>query len=331
LPSKLDIGKAPREILELSNRDIFEEFIMVLESTGASRDTVKAYKSAIKDLIDFLGDKHLKTISYKDIVEWRNARLRNGFKRSKKMDKNATLTTLHYYTLFINRFLEWLGLDLRIPRVKTPTRRIHVLSDEEIESLYKASRDPLDKLILKLLLDAGLRSRELLSIRVQDIEFDKKIIRVSGSKYGKERYIVVTSEAIELLKAWIKLNNLKPDDRVIPLTYSGLYKRLKTVGKRAGIPSWKIRPHVLRHTFATNALKKGLNLHSLQRLLGHTDIKTTQVYLHLTIDDIKKEYENVMEKSAEKQCMKCGRNIPLNAQYCPYCGTRVMEEASIIT
>ncbi len=329
LPSKLDLGKAPREVLDLDNESILEEFILVLESLGASRDTVKAYRAAIKDFIEYLGDKPLRDITLKDLINWRNERLRKGFKKSRDNDLESRRTTLHYYTLFINRFLEWLGLNIRLPKVRKPPRKIDVLSDTEVEKLFSAVRDPLDRVILKLMLDTGLRSSELLSIRVMDIDFDNKVIRVVSGKYGKERYVVITSDTLEILRAWIKLNNLKPDDRIIPLSYTGLYKRLKNLGKRAGIPLWKIHPHVLRHTFATRALKKGLNLHSLQRLLGHSDIKTTQVYLHLTIEDIRREYESIMEKPTSKYCSNCGRAIPLNALYCPFCGYRLVGEESL--
>jgi len=301
LPSRIDIGRAPEGILELDNNTIIEEFLQTLESSGASADTVKAYRSAIKDFIEFIKDKPLRDVTLRDVIEWRNYRLKNGFNREKSGEQRSRLSTLHYYTMFLNRFFEWLGLKIRIPRVKKPPRRISVLSDEEVERLFRAARDPLDTIILKLLLDTGLRSRELLGIRVVDIDFTNKVIRVRETKYGRERYVVVTGETLELLKSWIRLNNLKPSDRIIPLSYTGLYKRIKTLGKRAGIPLWKLKPHALRHTFATRALRRGLNLFALQKILGHSDIKTTQIYLHLTVEDIKREYEAVMENSTSSQ------------------------------
>lgn len=108
-----------------------------------------------------------------------------------------------------------------------------------------------------------------------------------------------------------------------------MYKKLKRLALRAGIPPGKVRPHVLRHTFATRALRSGISLPSLQRLLGHTDIRTTQVYLHLTIDDIKREYREKLENKLSTiageglLCPSCRRSIPADAVFCPYCGTSI--------
>ncbi len=315
---RIDIGEASEEILELDNYEIMEEFLAILEASGASRDTIKAYRSAITDFLEYLGDKPLRDVRLRDIIDWRNHRLRNGFRKGKKGDKRSRTVTLHYYNLFIRRFLKWLGIRIRVPNVKKPPRKIEVLTDEEIEKLYRAVRDPLDKLILDILLDTGLRSRELINLRVEDIDFKEGVITVKEAKYGKERKVLATKNTLEELRMWIKLNNMKKGDKVVPLTYSGLYKRIKRMAKRAGIPIEKIHPHILRHTFATRALKKGINIFSLQRLLGHTDIKTTQIYTHLTIEDIKKEYQTHLDNII--RCPNCRREIPSYALFCPYCG-----------
>jgi len=331
LPSKIDLGRADPGILELDNETIVNEFLTTLESSGASPSTIKAYRSALKDFLEFIKDKPLREVSLKDVLNWRNDRLKKGFKNEKKSDPDSRKITLHYYSLFLNRFFEWLGLNIKIPKIKKPPRRIDVLSNEEVNRLINTVKKPIDLLILKLLLDTGLRSSELLGIRVEDIDFQNNTIRVKHSKYGKERYVIVTNETMELIKYWIKLNNLKPGDRLINLTYNALYKRLKRLGLKAGIPIHKIRPHVLRHTFATEALRRGLSVFSLQKILGHSDIKTTEVYLHLTIEDIKREYMRIMGVNSVKRCVNCGRSIDFEAVYCPYCGSRLSTGEELTT
>ncbi len=332
MPKNIDVGKAPKEILELDNWSILNEFLTTLAASGASQQTVKAYYSALKDFLEFIGEKRLADITLADINKWRLTRLVKGFKKSKKKDKNSRLTTLHYYSLYIRKFIKWLGLNIEVPITKKPPRKLYALKNSELEKLFNAATDYLDTLILRILIDTGIRSKELLGIRVGDIDFENKEIVVRETKYGRERRVFVTRETIELLKTWIKIKKLKVDDKIIPLTYTGLYKRLKRLAKKAGVSLEKVRPHILRHTFATNALKKGMNLFTLQRILGHTDIRTTETYTHLTTEDIKREYERTIEKTMNtnnirnnvlkeiKYCPSCGAPWIPGAKYCPYCG-----------
>jgi integrase/recombinase XerD len=290
MPGRIDIGEASEDILELDNEEIIELFLETLEASGASRDTIKAYRSALKDFNRFLNGKPFRNVKITDIIRWRNYHLKTGFTRPRSNSREEQRTTLHYYNMFVRRFLRWLGIRIHVPNVKKPPRKISYLSDDEIRRICAAAKNPLDKLILDLLLDTGLRSKELLNIRVKDIDFNNATIRVTRAKYGKERQVIVTPTTLLELKAWIELNSLKNDDRIIPLTYSGLYKRIKRLAGKAGINPQKVHPHLFRHTFATMALRKGMSIASLQRLMGHSDIKTTQIYTHLTIEDIRKEY-----------------------------------------
>ncbi|MEB3759152.1 MAG: tyrosine-type recombinase/integrase, partial [Desulfurococcales archaeon] len=111
--------------------------------------------------------------------------------------------------------------------------------------------------------------------------------------YGKERVVFLGDDALRVLKEYVELKRLGPEDRVVNISYQALYKRLKRLARDAGLPVEKVRPHILRHTFATEALRRGMSLPALQRILGHSDIKITQVYLHLVKEDVKKEYLNV--------------------------------------
>lgn len=328
---KLDIGEAPEGILELSNEEIIREFELALQAAGASKETIRAYIAAIKDFLSFINNKPLREVTLRDVVNWRNTRARTGFPGSKTTNSAKWQVTLHYYSILLRRFFQWLGLRLRVPGSKRLTPRIDVLSDEDLRKLLNVAKKPQDKLILTLLVSTGLRSRELLELRVEDIDFNSRVIKVRSAKYGKERLVTAPQDVFESLSAWIKLHGLKPGDKIFKISYTGLYKKIKRLAIRAGIEPDKIRPHILRHTFATLAIRRGLSLPSLQRLLGHSDIRTTQVYLHLTIDDIKKEYDEKLRGALRenvKTCSKCNRQVPVDALYCPYCGAS-LEEARL--
>ncbi|MFN3267746.1 MAG: tyrosine-type recombinase/integrase [Zestosphaera sp.] len=190
-------------------------------------------------------------------------------------------------------FIKWLGIADKIPAVARPRgrRNIATLRVEDVKKMFDAARDILDKTIVALLFETGLRAQELLSLSIEDINLESREIVIKHAKFGDERVVFFGPLSYETLKIYIYLNN-KKGGRLFDLTYSGLYKRLKTLALRAGVDPSRVRPHVLRHTFATEALKRGMNLIALQNVLGHKDIKTTQIYVHLLKEDIKKSYEN---------------------------------------
>ncbi len=290
---KFELPPPPEDISDYTVWEALDEFLVALQSAGASEKTVKAYRAGISDFLKFTGKEYIRELSVKDYIKWRLERLRKGFLRSWSRDRRKIQTTLHYYSLFVRSFLKWLGIADKLPIVKKPrTRsRITTLTSKEVLKLLEASRDVIDLLIVSLLIETGLRAQELLSIRASDVDLENNEIIVRNAKYGEERIVFFGPLSKTVLKHY--LSSLGPDDRLVPLSYSGLYKRLKTLAKRAGIDPKKVRPHVLRHTFATEALRRGMNLPVLQALLGHKDIKTTQVYIHLLKEDLRREYLRV--------------------------------------
>ncbi|MEM1982496.1 MAG: tyrosine-type recombinase/integrase [Sulfolobales archaeon] len=285
-------------ISELSVWDALEEFLLSLKSSGVSDKTIKSYRIGVSDFLKFCGKQYVKELSAGDVVKWRLTRLKNGFSKSVRKDSKATQLTLHYYSLYVRTFLKWLGFRDEISVVKAPRRRfISTLTENEVAKLINASRDIIDLIIICLLIETGLRAQELLSLTIDDIDLPNKEIYVRLGKYGEERIVFIGPLTEEVLKKYLENHE---GGKLIPLTYSGLYKRLKTLAKIAGVDPKKVRPHILRHTFATEALKRGLALPALQRILGHRDIKTTQIYLHLLKEDVKRLYMNVFAKPAER-------------------------------
>jgi integrase/recombinase XerD len=189
-----------------------------------------------------------------------------------------------------------------------PTAQLHaprqdrklpeVLSREEVATLLEQPKgqEPAalrDRALLEIMYACGLRASEATALEVADVDLESGILRARG-KGSKERLVPVGSTAGRALEAYLRRGRPKlAGDRLQPclflnhrgngLTRQGLYKIVQRHARSAGLAS-KMSPHTLRHTFATHLLAGGCDLRSLQEMLGHADIATTQLYTHVTAD-----------------------------------------------
>jgi integrase/recombinase XerD len=214
--------------------------------------------------------------------------------------------------------------DLRGPR---PTQRLPaVLSREEVAALLSQPRgsEPLalrDRALLEVMYACGLRASEAIGLELGDIDLDEGMLRARG-KGSKERLIPIGRHAVRALRAWCECGRPallgalsgQPDSAVpgsnrgratrsvesvqsalflnrrgLALTRQGLYKIVQGHARRAGLHE-RMSPHTLRHSFATHLLAGGCDLRSLQEMLGHADLATTQVYTHLSAETLKQVY-----------------------------------------
>lgn len=279
----------PRGVEMLTVAEAGEAFISALTASGMSAKSLKVYRAALKSFEEFVGGgvrvNQLTPDVYVEWLRWLRGRVETG---------SASQATAHYYSVMVRRFLAWLGMDVsRLPALPRGRRGFTgALSWSEVEALLAASRDFWDAVIVAFMSESGLRVGELLSLTWGDVDLERGEARVRG-KYGKERIVVLGPITRMLLSEAAARLKPSPRDRVVPLSYKAVYKRLKSLARRAGVPEERVRPHVLRHTFATEALRRGMSLASLQRLLGHSSIKITELYLHLTGEDVRREYESV--------------------------------------
>lgn len=276
----------PRRVRNYELARAINVFLDTLAASGASEKTVKSYRAALKSFQEHVGgDTPVREIGEDHYTSWLSHLRRRNPPPSK--------STLHYYSIFVRRFLQWLGNVDELPAVPGGNREYsHALSWEQVEALMSAARDLRELAMIALMAESGLRASELLSLTWRDVDLGKGMIRVRG-KYGKERIVLLGPVAREALSALFEETTPRLYDRLFPFTYQALYKKVKNLAKRAGIDPRLVRPHVLRHTFATEALRRGMSLPALQRLLGHSDIKVTQRYLHLVTEDIEREYVRV--------------------------------------
>ncbi len=193
---------------------------------------------------------------------------------------------------------------------KIPKRLPRFLNVDEIFKLLDAPmsvdfKGLRDKAILELLYSSGLRVSELIGVDQNQIDFDQGILRVLG-KGSKERLVPVGAKALDKIKLYLaeraKLAKIVDQEAVflnrrgIRLTVRSIQRMLDKAIKTCGLPK-EVSPHVLRHSFATHMLNSGADLRSIQELLGHASLSTTQRYTHVNLDQLMKVYDQSHPKA----------------------------------
>lgn len=183
----------------------------------------------------------------------------------------------------------------KLPKALDPQAMVALLKavdagiDYQVKPELKVALQQRDRAMIYLLYATGVRVSELITITLPHLDVESGFVRVMG-KRSKERIIPFAPVAGELLHEYLTSGRpyVKPETEVLfvgaggePLTRQAFWKTLKRFAVLAGIPQG-LHPHMLRHTFATDLLKSGMNLRSLQMLLGHADLQTTQIYTHVT-------------------------------------------------
>ena len=190
----------------------------------------------------------------------------------------------------------------------------HVLSHGEVTSLLaqpRGSEPPAlrDRALLELMYACGLRASEAIGLEVGDVDLERSFVRPYG-KGSKERIVPVGTEAAAAVRNYLRSGRPKlvgsgtekklfVNQRGGGLTRQGLYKIIRGHARKAGLDG-KMSPHTLRHTFATHLLSGGCDLRSVQEMLGHADISTTQVYTHLSGEEIKDVYFKAHPRATTK-------------------------------
>lgn len=283
------------------NRKYIEEFIDYLRyEKKYSENTIASYQNDLKKAYIFF-KKDFKDLSKKDIQNY----IQSLSKKESASSVSRTISTLKsfYKFLQINRYTKNNPLGT-ISNPKTIKKLPKVLSEKEVDKLLdinlKTHFDYRNKAMLELMYSSGLRVSELINLKVNDIDLKNASVRIFG-KGSKERIVPLDDYAIEALDNYIKYhrkslfkhgenNYLFLNNHGNKMTRQGFFKILQKIAKEKNIKS-ELSPHTLRHSFATHLLKHGADLRSIQELLGHSDISTTQIYTHITSERLQKNYE----------------------------------------
>jgi tyrosine recombinase XerC len=275
-----------------------EKFIRYLEiEKNYSQHTILNYKLDLGDFGNFLGGQELEKVDYLALRKYLAA-LKEKNLSSRSVGRR--LSALRSFFKFLTRegFLKTNPI-LTISSPKLDKHLPQFLTEDEaarlIESaLPKDERGLRDRAILETFYSTGIRIGELAGLNIEDIDFIGCIIKVMG-KGRKERIVPVGDKAAATVRDY--LDKRKKQSEALFLNKNG--KRITTrgirniVGKYIRIAGIKqgVSPHTLRHSFATHLLNRGADLRSVQELLGHVNLSTTQVYTHLTTDRLKSVYD----------------------------------------
>jgi len=282
-------------------KQLLKKFLDYLSlQKNCSANTVKGYRRDVLQFINFLKKKKInsfKSISYEDILSYLGYLRNYGYSETTIGRKVASLKSFFKF-LSARKIIKSNPVAL-LSSPKKPDRLPDFLTVEEVEKILNIPSEKnwqslRDKAILELLYSTGIRVGELTSLKIGDIDFFQELIKVKG-KGKKERIVPVGSYALKALIEYIEKRPNKKEKNVFlnkygkPLTERSVERIIDKYSKKAGIGK-KITPHTFRHTFATHMLDRGADLRTVQELLGHERITTTQIYTHLTVERLKEFY-----------------------------------------
>tara|TARA_B100000963_G_scaffold63753_1_gene51724 strand:- start:8594 stop:9502 length:909 start_codon:yes stop_codon:yes gene_type:complete len=294
-----------------------EHFVQVLKiEKNYSSNTINSYLSDLKSFEKYLLKRKIsfkKTINDTEVVKKYFRYLSRSKISPRSIKRKFSSLSSYFYYLIERKKIKKNPLNgIYTPKLikKLPT----VLSVEEIKKIFKQSENSdnellglRDRCIIELLYSCGLRVSELCELKVNNIQFDSNVIRFFG-KGNKERIIPLTFYAKEWLEKYLYqsrhiLSNRKLSDQKYVflsnngkrLTRAAIWQSIKKYVGAAGITK-TVSPHTFRHSFATHLVDGGANLVEIQKLLGHSDISTTEIYVHLSKDFIDSEYMKAFDK-----------------------------------
>lgn len=287
----------------MNNKEYIEEFkaYLTVERRYSSL-TIKEYIFEIETFNNFIKNKDFKCISSDIISKY----IKNNYERLEPSSINHKITALRsFYKFLITNYNFKNNPAEKIDSLKLPKRLPKYLTKNDINSLLEIklnnAYDYRNKAMIELMYATGLRVSELVNLELNNLDLHNEFVR-TYTKGNKERIVPINSEAIyyldiyineyrnELLKKKIT-NKLFLNNRGSGIGTNGFRNVLSRVQKNTNVDSY-LTPHVIRHSFATHLLDNGADLRSIQELLGHENITTTEIYTHVSNKKLKENYKN---------------------------------------
>jgi integrase/recombinase XerD len=269
-----------------------ESFLAVLRTTRAPR-TVEAYRRDLTGLATWLG-RPVDSVTTEELERYIAELRAEGLAPTTVARRIAATRSFFRHQQLLGARTDNPAAELDLPRRRRALPR--TLSPAEAERLVEAAngvapRDLRDRALVELLYGAGLRVGEAVGLDKASVDLEQRLVRAVG-KGSKERIVPIGRQAAEALRRYLSRGRPYLDRRHRPelflnarggpLTRAGAFLILRTLAGRAGLEPERIHPHLLRHSFATHLLEGGADLRSVQEMLGHADLSTTELYTHVS-------------------------------------------------
>lgn len=255
---------------------------------GRPKSTIDTYRSQLRQFLKHTGDIHLDLLTVELVDEYAEKLSHHKPKTLKNKLTPIRSMIEHFYAKGVISIRKEA---IELPRVEEI--EANFLSDDEQQRMIEACFDARERAVIAFLITSGLRVSEFISLRIDDVY--RRSVLVRRGKGGKPRTTYITEQAQQYLDIYLATAKdeqvwLFPNEHGEQLSRQYIAKLVARVAKRAGLHK-KVSPHTLRHTFATNLLIAGARAEDVQPLMGHSNIRTTQIYMHFTNAYLKERYD----------------------------------------
>jgi site-specific recombinase XerD len=294
--------------------NVIINFRRSIKRRNYSPHTVKYYLNVIKQFVLWL-DVPLQQADVDKIEDYID------YLHQKRMQPASINLYLAIIRVFFNylRYEEKINLPNPVTancRLRVPRPLPRALREEQVDAFFDVIKSKRDWAMFRLMLRCGLRVEEVAHLSLGDIDIKQRRIMVVDGKGGKDRVVYVSDDALDGLIAYVKLRSHRRVKKVFlvekgdytgqPISVRGIQKRMEYYAKKTGL---KISCHHLRHTMATQLLNADAQVESIQDLLGHNWISTTERYCKVSNVKVKRDYFNAMQKILNRHAQRCSISI----------------------
>jgi integrase/recombinase XerD len=286
-----------------AKRDLIREYLSYCRvEKGLAANSIESYEHDLGRLSDWTdkNDLDLLTLTRQDLREWLIDLGSENLSENSRRRLISAVRGFYKFLMFDGHVTKNPAEDLVAPQKGVYLPRF--LNRSEIETLLAApdtstERGLRDRAILELMYASGLRVSEAANLKINDVDIDSGIVTTSG-KGSKTRRVPVGTSAIEWLKSYLAIRGKKQNIEIenlfvnvvgSPVNRQSIYLSITQYAEKCGLRG--VSPHTLRHSFATHLVQNSADIRSVQQMLGHADISTTQIYTHITDTQLKKNYD----------------------------------------